>query len=180
MNYWFTSDTHFWHAGAIKHCRRPFASVDEMNAAMIERWNDRVRQPDIVFHLGDVSFGNRARTESVLSQLRGTIYIVPGNHDSINDLRARCSILPALHELKLESRPRIVLCHYALESWNKMHYGTWMLHGHSHGNLPPRGKRVDVGVDCFGYAPVHLDELTKIMDERVFVPVDHHVRPDAD
>ena len=37
MAVWFTADTHFGHAGALSLYRRPFASVAEMNAAMLER-----------------------------------------------------------------------------------------------------------------------------------------------
>ena len=44
----FTSDTHFNHANIIKYCKRPFASVEEMNGEMISRWNKVVRPRDTV------------------------------------------------------------------------------------------------------------------------------------
>ena len=37
MAVFFTSDTHFGHAGARSLYRRPFASVAEMDAAMLDR-----------------------------------------------------------------------------------------------------------------------------------------------
>lgn len=41
---------------------------------------------------------------------------------------------------------------------NQAHRGSWMLYGHSHGNLTDiGGKTIDVGVDCFDYYPVSLD-----------------------
>ncbi len=53
MAIFFTADTHFNHAGALALYRRPFASVREMNAAMIQRWNATVGPDDEVWHLGD-------------------------------------------------------------------------------------------------------------------------------
>lgn len=41
MTVFFTSDTHFGHEAIIRHCGRPFASVAEMDEALIARWNAR-------------------------------------------------------------------------------------------------------------------------------------------
>ena len=40
-----------------------------------------------------------------------------------------------------------------------MHRGDIHLFGHSHGSLPGTATSTDVGVDCFGYRPVTLDEI---------------------
>jgi calcineurin-like phosphoesterase family protein len=53
MAVFFTSDTHFGHAGARALYCRPFGSVAEMDAAMVDRWNLRVGAEDEVWHLGD-------------------------------------------------------------------------------------------------------------------------------
>ncbi len=58
MSLYFTSDTHFGHKNIIQTCNRPFASVDEMDEAMVARWNQRVGPDDTVFHLGDFCFRN--------------------------------------------------------------------------------------------------------------------------
>jgi calcineurin-like phosphoesterase family protein len=34
-----------------------------------------------------------------------------------------------------------------------------MLYGHSHGRLPGTRTSLDVGVDCWSYLPVTLDEI---------------------
>lgn len=60
-----------------------------------------------------------------------------------------------------------MLCHYAFEVWNKKHYGSWHLHGHSHGALKFRDiKRLDVGVDTNNYMPYSMDEIQGIMLKR--------------
>lgn len=80
---WFTSDTHFWHQNIIKYCNRPWKTAEEMNDGMVERWNSVVGKYDTVFHLGDFSFGNRAKVESVFNRLNGKINLIMGNHDRL-------------------------------------------------------------------------------------------------
>lgn len=57
----------------------------------------------------------------------------------------------------------IVLCHYALRVWDRSHYGSWHLFGHSHGHLPGLGLSLDIGVDCHGYRPLSLAEVADNM-----------------
>ena len=83
----FTADLHFGHASIIRYCRRPFASVDEMNAALVSNWNGAVRAADEVYIVGDMFF-RCENVESILSKLKGRKHLVLGNHDSswIGDL----------------------------------------------------------------------------------------------
>ncbi|MEJ7707010.1 MAG: hypothetical protein WKF82_06805 [Nocardioidaceae bacterium] len=62
MAVYFTSDTHFSHANIIRLCNRPFADVDEMDEAIIERWNATVTSADTVYHLGDVALGQLSQS----------------------------------------------------------------------------------------------------------------------
>lgn len=50
MANFFTADTHFEHGGALGLFRRPFASVAEMNEALIARWNEAVGAVDEGWH----------------------------------------------------------------------------------------------------------------------------------
>ena len=77
------SDHHFGHENIIKFCDRPFASVEEMNEAMVERHNSVVRDEDIVYFLGDVYSGKRGR--GYLRRMRGRKRLVIGNHDDAKD-----------------------------------------------------------------------------------------------
>ena len=40
---YFTADQHFGHFNIIRLSHRPFASLDEMNEAMIAKWNAKVK-----------------------------------------------------------------------------------------------------------------------------------------
>jgi calcineurin-like phosphoesterase family protein len=156
----FTADTHFGHAGALSLYRRPFASVAEMNAAMLERWNATVRHDDDVWHLGDFALRtSAAATADLLRALNGRKHLVTGNNDprEIVALPEWSSVQPYV-EIDVDGI-RLVLCHYAFRTWNGMAKGALNLHGHSHGRLKPLPRQRDVGVDVWQFTPVTLDRL---------------------
>lgn len=172
MSVWFTSDTHFGHSNIIRFCKRPFRNVDEMNAAMIKNWNDRVQPNDLVYHLGDVSFGDQ---NIFVPRLNGRKVLIIGNHDHKNRIRRN---LWEKVEYGLEIKEgghRIVLCHYAMRVWNGSHHGSLHFYGHSHGTLRGDTQSTDVGVDCFDYKPVQLNEILAAMSRNKRMQyVDHH------
>lgn len=49
-------------------------------------------------------------------------------------------------KIKIQNQ-KVILCHYAFRTWDCTHHGSYNLYGHSHGNLPPIGKQLDVGID---------------------------------
>ena len=53
-----------------------------MNAHMIRQWNSKIRDRDEVVVLGDLSLGSGEETNRILSQLKGRISLIEGNHDS--------------------------------------------------------------------------------------------------
>lgn len=192
MRYWFTADNHFDHARILGYTKppRPFADVDEMNHAMIERWNAVVKPGDRVFHLGDVAFAKLPRALEILKQLKGQKHLVFGNHDRYlreeKEFLAQFVWARDLTEIKVpdpslvQGRNRgtqpIVLCHYAMRVWNKSHYGAWQLYGHSHNSLTdnPNARQCDVGVDAWNFTPVSYEQLKEVMAKKLWKPIDHH------
>ena len=163
MTVWLTADTHFGHGGALGLFRRPFASVAEMDEAMVERWNERVSPADDVWHLGDfavlsASAAREGRADELLARLNGTKRLIAGNND--DGTRALDGWAESLDyaETVLDGVP-VVLCHYALRVWRGQHKGAWNLHGHSHGRLKPLTRQRDVGVDAWDFAPATFDTL---------------------
>src|ERR1017187_8378616 len=57
MATWFTADQHFGHKRIIELSGRPFGSVEEMNEAVVDRWNAVVAPDDLVWVLGDFALG---------------------------------------------------------------------------------------------------------------------------
>ena len=188
MNTFFTSDTHFGHANIIKYCKRPFSSVEDMDNALIHNWNAIVRPEDTVYHLGDFAVGG-GPAAPYLRRLNGTIHFCLGNHDkrlikTYLDVELELqsylnsgveSGIPYLREVTVDKQ-KIILCHYAMKVWNGSHKGDWQLYGHSHGTLPddPNALSCDVGVDCWHYYPVSMDQLRNKMKTKTYKSVDHH------
>jgi len=169
MTIWFTADTHFGHTNVIKYCERPFSSVTDMDEALAENWNRAVNTNDTVYHLGDFTLAGKNVASVYFQRLNGKIYVVPGGHDNkwlgkdeyFTKSGHPVIILPPLYTLKtslpeVEHPQLIVLCHYAMRVWDRSHYGSWHLYGHSHGNLSPVENSLDVGVDCWEYQPISL------------------------
>ena len=160
MAVWFTADTHFGHAGALALYRRPFASVPEMNAAMVARWNSVVGSNDEVWHLGDFALRTSAEAaDALLRSLNGRKHLVTGNNDppEIVALPGWSSV-QTYAEITVDAF-RLVLCHYAFRTWNGMGKGALNLHGHSHGRLKPLARQTDVGVDCWDFRPINVSQM---------------------
>jgi len=181
---WFTSDHHLGHRNIVTLAHRPFADVDEMDAALVRSWNERVGKDDVVYHLGDLVFKARD-PEVLLASLHGRIRLVRGNHEDVADRhRGRFEWVKDIAEIKVvdpeapDGVRRLVLCHYAMRVWNRSHHGAWHLYGHSHGSLydDPGSLSLDVGVDARNYAPVSYGEVKELMTQKAFRPVDHHGR----
>lgn len=80
MTIFFTADTHFGDHRTINIWKRPFASVAEMGALLIDRWHAVVGPEDSVWHLGDVA---RRPTDvpDLLARLHRTKHLLRGNND---------------------------------------------------------------------------------------------------
>ena len=160
MSRFFTSDTHFGHAGIIALCRRPFRSATEMDAILIECWNRVVGQDDEIWHLGDFAIRQRAdRIAELLAGLNGTKHLIIGNNDPPEILAQPGWASVAPYAELIEADRRIVLCHYPFRTWRDMAKGAINLHGHSHGKLTGLTRQWDVGVDAWDFRPVTLAEI---------------------
>lgn len=164
----FTADHHFGHENIIKYCNRPFTDARHMNQKMIRNWNDTVPGDGIVYHLGDLCLGDTDEAVEYIKLLNGTIRIlsVPWHHDRrwIPDF---ASILPVYFlgpEAVIQVGSQFIhLSHYPLAEWDRKHYGSWHLHGHSHGNYRDPDGSMDVGVDLWGFQPVEYGALEKMI-----------------
>jgi len=178
---YFTADQHFGHENIIKYCNRPFSSAEEMDEEMIWRWNEQVSPEDVVYHLGDFTLSGLRIAKGYFSKLHGLINVLSNSwhHDKrwiqtapmVSDCRSftgfSINVLPPMAVLEPQGKhPAIVLCHYPLARWDRDHYGSWHLHGHSHEQYQAPGLIYDVGVDNNDFYPVSLDQIVEIMKRK--------------
>lgn len=177
-NIFFTADHHFGHENIIKFCNRPFADAKEMNEALIQRWNEKIKKNDIVYHLGDFGLMHKENLAAILEQLNGKIHLIQGNHEGAAIQNKNKFVwVKDYHELKVKDPDcengvqRIILFHYAMRTWRGLGRGNWHLYGHSHGSLPDLENQLcfDVGVDCHDFYPLSYDEVKAIMDRKNWV-----------
>ena len=207
---YFTSDTHYAHKNICRsvsnwrdangdvpiHNTRDFKSLDHMNDYIVNSINSMVGEDDILFHLGDWSFGGFENIEEFRNRIYcKNIHLILGNHDhhiernrediqrlfsSVNEyLRLSVSINSGTPMYRGDYD--FVLMHYPIASWHNMNDGVIHLHGHVH--LPPdkklsKGKAMDVGMDGSGMQPYSINEIINIMNKqpiaKLTLPEDHH------
>jgi len=197
---WFTSDTHYGHTNICRgvskwrdaddnvpvNQTRDFKTLGHMNDVIVESINSVVGEDDILFHLGDWSFGGFDNIEEFRNRIIcKNIHLILGNHDhhierNKGDIQRLFSSVNQYLRLSV-SGYEFVLMHYPIASWHNMNDGVIHLHGHVH--LPPnkklaQGKAMDVGVDGNGLKPYVLSQITNIMHKqpiaKLSLPQDHH------
>ena len=182
----FTADTHFGHENIIRFCNRPFVSIEEHDKELIRRWNAKVPKNGIVFHLGDVGFGDTKRIHDILTELNGSIYLVIGNHDWRNIVSQhawRFRELTQQINMKIGDT-FILLNHYPMLCYAgtyRKENPTYQLFGHVHtspysnaGLDTPRldmlfPTQYDVGVDNNDFTPISWKEVNEKIKSQILI-----------
>jgi len=121
---------------------RGFDSLDAMHEYMINQWNSRVRPNDEVVILGDLSIGDGVQTNEILKRLKGTLFLIEGNHDRFikdkNFDSGRFQWIRPYEEVN-DNKRKVVLSHYPVFCYNGQYRmdeqnlpKTYMLYGHVH------------------------------------------------
>jgi calcineurin-like phosphoesterase family protein len=161
-----------------------------MHDAIKTGWNETIGKDDIVIYLGDLSFAKAHEKQDVkdfINDLNGTIHYVMGNHDRMDEIQkmGRFKTVQDYLEVRVgkyengrQNETLFCCMHYPIFSWNKGHHGSYMVHGHCHGNLHhgedaslyDNRRIIDVGCMLTDYRPI---EYTEIMEK-----LKHVVLPD--
>jgi calcineurin-like phosphoesterase family protein len=171
---YFIGDTHFDHTKIMKYCHRPFRNVTEMNEVIESNWNSTVADDDIVYFLGDWSFGRRSRSASYWQQqVKGTIVSIRGSHDHCQggiQFQDFEELHVAGYDFLLIHNPNPNDKHQTQEQKQKLRnwYG-WIMHGHVHNNemdnypfINGERKTINVSVELINYRPVSLNYLLSL------------------
>lgn len=173
---WITSDLHFFHKGILGFCAetRPFEDVNDMIVKLMAEWNSKVKENDIIFHLGDFSFRGKEATQKLLNGLNGNIVFIYGNHDKV--LRQSLDVDGYDYlEVRIDGH-KVCMSHFPMLSWNQQGRGSLMLHGHCHGSLPEQeGRILDVGYDSLGEIKNIKEVLDLLLSKEIYSPDQHKV-----
>lgn len=191
-NRFVISDTHFGHTNSWQLFKRPdgsplrpFSSTEEMDEAMIERWNAKVGPHDVVYHLGDVVINRKYL--HLVKRLNGKKRLVRGNHDIFKDQDYRDVGFDSLYGVRVFT-DKFILSHIPLHPDCITHRFKVNVHGHLHANEVMRedlvktdevdpetgmhyytlGTQIDprylcVSVEHTNYEPLSFDEV----DDRI-------------
>ena len=155
------SDTHFGHTNVCKFLRddgtplRPWNDVNEMNEALVERWNSVVTDKDKVYMLGDVAIPRHGLRW--LFELKGTKVLIRGNHDifKLSDYLPHFKDIRGCHYLD-----KTLLTHIPVHPVNLTRYAA-NIHGHLHFRVIsdplsglPDPRYYNVCVENINYTPI--------------------------
>jgi calcineurin-like phosphoesterase family protein len=166
---WFTSDSHFNHANILNFIssvdgkskvRPEFSSVEEMNEAMIERWNKTISPNDKVYHMGDVGFG-KSSLESVLSRLNGKKRLILGNHDYTE--KRDFDLYFKYFQKIMESRriESLVFTHRPILLGKNEVKIKGNVHGHIHEQVINDPRYLNLSVEQTNYTPVGYESFIR-------------------
>ena len=168
-NVFFVSDTHFGHEKTCTVFKRsdgsalrPFKDAEEMNEAMVERWNAKVQPHDKVYHLGDVVINKKFM--HILGRLNGDKVLIKGNHDHF-ELK---EYLPYFRDIRgYHVLNGMILSHIPVHTASLARFGT-NIHGHLHSErmmVEVNGQMVidpryhSVCVEQTDYCPISFEEV---------------------
>lgn len=160
-NIFFISDTHF---GDQKICDlrfpngdkyRPWEKSEDMDEAIIFKWNNVVGKNDLVYHLGDVATDKEKL--KLLKRCNGEKILIKGNKDKLELLNYATYFSDIKSYYRID---RLILTHVpmfpACIKKDKIN-----VHGHLHRQKIKNFKYLNVSVERINYKPVSIDEINQ-------------------
>lgn len=187
MANYYIADLHLGHANVIRFDNRPFENIEEMEAEIVRRWNERVTPKDTVYIIGDFCWMTAGHWASIVRKFNGHKVLIRGNHDLKQiggELKKLFDDVSDYKEISDNGR-RVSMCHFPILLYNHSHSAnSYMLCGHVHNTKENdwlekwraelRKQRKEDGTGNYGniinvgcmmpymdYTPRTLDELIK-------------------
>jgi len=167
-------DSHFGHKNICHFTNydgsrvRPWDLVEEMDEAMVERWNNVVHPCDKVYHLGDFAM-TKAALLSISPRLNGTKVLIRGNHDifKLKDYAQFFKDVRGSHKLG-----DFILSHIPVHPdsiTNRWCKGN--VHGHMHNNVVMVEREMETGIGIFPEMVPDLRYINVSVERINFTPV---------
>lgn len=170
---YFSSDLHLNHDRDFIYKPRGFQTVNEMNEAIITRFNEVIEPDDTLYLLGDIMLGDAETAQLLFARLlKCRTYVVYGNHDTAARIEFyysmyHCKSYPTLTRDIWYNGWRFILSHYPMlvggnESFKKRKLVNLSGHTHSRDKFAMMDQGIyNVAVDAHDCYPVDIDTIIK-------------------
>ena len=169
---YFTSDLHLGHDKEFIYKDRGFNSIEEHDAAIIERWNDVITSEDDVYILGDLMMNDQDKGVENLCKLKGRIHFITGNHDTNTKIRKYVNDCHFIQEgysnVFKYGKYHFYLSHYPtltayFDDKSSIKNHIINLHGHTHSlakfEFIDNPFVYNVALDSHDFLPVSIDQV---------------------
>jgi len=131
------TDPHFGHVKMQEYCNRP----PDFDQKIINQWRATVQPQDIVYVLGDVTWGSQEQLLQIMQGLPGTKILIRGNHDRShsNNWFIQTGFSAVLEKAQVSG---VILSHFPVDlSQEEINYGIINIFGHFHNNDPKKWEK---------------------------------------
>ena len=160
----FIADLHLSHTNMALH--RGFATVEEHDEYIIEKWNSVVSKRDVTYILGDVTM-EKSAPYHLLDRLNGRKYVVLGNHDKLGHTRKLLEYVDSVAGMM--KYKGVMLTHCPIHPMELDYRFKHNIHGHIHDKQVmldaqlmrpmPDERYICVSCERVDYTPKTLEEL---------------------
>ena|ERR1035437_9337775 len=190
-NNWITSDLHISHERISELAGRPFSNIEDMNAAIVENWNETVSPKDTVFILGDLCLGKLDLSLPIAGKLQGIKLLIPGNHDRLHPMyshkkgydqwaaryRDEADIFAVSNpqvRIDIGHHRKVLVSHFPYSGdsrkedrfvdYRPVDTGEFLVHGHVHEKWLQKGRQINVGIDAHSGAIASIERIAALID----------------
>ena len=175
---WLIGDTHLGHENIIEYAHRTFASVTEMDEAILDGIRSApIHSCDEFYVLGDFALGGADFARRMVALMPRQAVLIRGNHDGTPTHCRSMGWAAVLESAVVKwGGNRFLLRHIpvspgevkALDAYPGWVSWDYCLHAHTHGGAArlfmPSGRRnIELSVEVTGYRPVTIEYVLRKM-----------------
>lgn len=158
------ADLYLGYNNIIRRNNRPFMNVEEMNKLLLKNWNDTICSDDIVYFLGDISYGESAKDiDYWLKRLSGNIVFIKGDDDFSEDIEFLLDYVT----VDIGNR-HFCLVHNPADAPED--FDGWTIHAHNYSHdlqkhpfIDRERKTINISLEATEYRPVSFTEIEGIV-----------------
>jgi len=158
------ADLNLGYTNIIRRNNRPFMNVEEMNKVLLKNWNDTVCFDDIVYFLGDISYGESAQDiDYWLKRMSGNIVFIKGDHDTSENIEFLLDYVTVDVGNK-----HFCLVHDPTDAPED--FDGWIIHAQNYNHdlekhplIDRERKTINISLEATDYRPIAFTEIEEII-----------------